>query len=80
MAPAPIDMELLEAIWEGKDAPALYPEMIARAQGDKAYRDGLLDAARICRAQHAGDWFGTPPCPASMAAVYIRNVANGEMP
>ena len=52
-----------------------YEGMIERAQADPAYRDGLLDAARLCRAQDA-----EIPCPSTMAAVYIEAVADGEQP
>ena len=47
-----------------------------RAAEDAAFQSGLRAAAEVCRAQ------GTDrhPCPSVMAAVYIENLADGEMP
>ena len=55
-----------------------YADMAQRASMDNAYRDGLLDAARIAKAQ--GQDPNIPPCPSSMAALYIERVAAGETP
>jgi hypothetical protein len=55
-----------------------YADMAQRALADPAYSDGLRDAARIARAQ--GVSLDAPPCPASMAAVYIDAVAEGQEP
>lgn len=55
-----------------------YGPMIERAKHDNAYRQGLLDAARVARAQ--GQTPDAPPCPSDMAAVYIERIANGEQP
>lgn len=55
-----------------------YEEIAERAVRDAAYRDGLLDAARVCRAQ--GSDLTKPPCPSDMAAVYVERLANGRMP
>lgn len=55
-----------------------YEDMGARATSDPAFRDGLLAAAAVCRAQ--GVDVSKPPCPSDMAAIYIENVAAGELP
>lgn len=55
-----------------------YEQIIERAAGDDAFRDGLLAAAQVCRAndQHTSG----PPSPATMAAVYVEALADGELP
>lgn len=55
-----------------------YRGIIRRALNDGAYRQGLLDAARVARAQMPSDH--SPPCPSIMAAVYIESLADGRMP
>lgn len=50
-----------------------YQDMIDQAEHDESFRQGLLAAVEVCRAQN-------DTCPAIMAAVYIENVANGDMP
>lgn len=65
-----------------RELPVTYELMIAKAASDAGYRDGLLDAAQVARAQG-----GTPEwravnmaCPPEIVAVYIEAIANGEMP
>ena len=53
-----------------------YEDMITRAKIEPSFRDGLLAAVSVCRAQGRGLY----PCPSDMAAVYIERLANGEMP
>lgn len=50
-----------------------YADMAERAQDDPAYREGLLAAALVARAQ--GE-----TCPAAMVAVYVERIADGELP
>lgn len=61
-----------------RELPVTYELIIARAENDESYRDGLNDAAMVARAQ--GQTPNTPPCPSSVAAVYIEALARGEMP
>lgn len=55
-----------------------YNSILNRANQDSSYRDGLIHAAGVAKAQ--GSTFGLPECPASMVAVYLDRLANGEMP
>jgi len=48
----------------------------ARALRDPDFREGLLAAAAICRANDRG----AHPCPSGMAAVYIERQAAGQLP
>jgi hypothetical protein len=58
-------------------APTLtYEQIIERARTDDAFRDGLLAAAAVCRANDQGP----VTCPSTMAAVYVERLAGGEMP
>lgn len=53
-----------------------YEQIIERVGSDTAFRDGLLAAAAVCRANDQGP----VTCPATMAAVYVERLAGGEMP
>lgn len=53
-----------------------YDEIIQKAHNNESYREGLRDAAEVCRAQCTGEY----PCPSDMAAVYLDRLANGEQP
>lgn len=60
-------------------AELTYEGIAERAQDDHAFRDGLLAAAAVARAQGSTDP-RMPPCPSDMAAIYIERLAAGEMP
>lgn len=64
--------------WTDDAAEGDYDSMIERARSDPSFRDGLLAAASICRAQGTNALL--PPCPSDMAAVYITSVAFGRQP
>lgn len=53
-----------------------YDEICRKAMIDESYREGLRDAAKVCRAQGTGEH----SCPSYMAAVYLDRLANGEQP
>ncbi len=52
-----------------------YAAIAQRALEDEAYRQGLEDAAAVARANRGPDH---APCPSSMVAVYLEQLANGE--
>lgn len=53
-----------------------YPLIIARAKIDPDFRDGLLAAAAVCRAQGTNIILR----PSDIAAHYLENLASGKMP
>lgn len=59
--------------------PLDYEGIANEATQNESYRQGLLDAARVARAQGVGDP-SKPDCPADMVAVYLERLANGEQP
>jgi hypothetical protein len=56
--------------------PESYAGMAARARIDRAYHEGLRDAARIARANAQGEH----EAPAGIVAHYIERVADGQEP
>jgi hypothetical protein len=54
-----------------------YEQITQQARINPDFRNGLLAAAAVCRAQGNSDG---PPCPSSMAAIYLDRLANGERP
>lgn len=58
--------------------PKTYEEIINAAAMSDAFRAGLLAAADVCRSQ--GQDPSKPPCPSTLAAVYIDRLANGMLP
>lgn len=76
--------EMPPGVWPGRVESRVtfhalsYEEYADRAKVDPAFRDGLLAAAAICRAQ--GRDPSVPPCPAGMAGIYIETIADGEIP
>lgn len=54
-----------------------YEGIAARALKDSSFKEGLLAAAEVCKAQSTE---GIVPCPSNIAAVYIERLAKGEMP
>lgn len=59
-------------------ANSTYEEIAAKAVTSPEFREGLLAAAKVCRAQ--GTDRTKPPCPSGIAAVYLERLAEGEMP
>lgn len=53
-----------------------YGDIIQRAKDEPEFKEGLLAAAEVCRAQGQGDI----QCPSDIAAVYLERLANGEQP
>ena len=60
-----------------KDRIPTKTDIAMKALVNPDYRQGLIDAAHVARAQ--GTDPNMPPCPSQMVAVYLDRLANGRL-